>query len=240
MRVPGRFLLAGSVYVVKPRYDADKSRPEKILRRIFTTRTGTVAVVRPKVRQRDALIRSGGWVRDSPLTMIQAASATRRCSTKCTAIARRAVLRGRFKSVVWLPKRDGRTLRVTTVNGVADQLARISRELDALPKRFMKYLVPLGGTYRCRTIAGTKRKSFHAYGAAIDINVKFGNYWRWTRPDRNGRIEHKNQMPFEIVRIFERHGFIWGGKWYHYDTMHFEYRPEIISHAKKRRAGPVE
>jgi len=27
-------------------------------------------------------------------------------------------------------------------------------------------------------------------------------------------------MPQEIVDIFERHGFIWGGKWYHYDTMH--------------------
>jgi D-alanyl-D-alanine carboxypeptidase len=24
-------------------------------------------------------------------------------------------------------------------------------------------------------------------------------------------------MPQEIVDIFERHGFIWGGKWYHYD-----------------------
>jgi hypothetical protein len=35
-------------------------------------------------------------------------------------------------------------------------------------------------------------------------------------------------MPHEIVDIFERHGFIWGGKWYHYDTMHFEYRPELL------------
>ena len=32
----------------------------------------------------------------------------------------------------------------------------------------------------------------------------------------------------EIVRIFEKHGFIWGGRWYHYDTMHFEYRPELL------------
>jgi hypothetical protein len=28
--------------------------------------------------------------------------------------------------------------------------------------------------------------------------------------------------------VFEKHGFIWGGKWYHYDTMHFEYRPELL------------
>jgi hypothetical protein len=30
------------------------------------------------------------------------------------------------------------------------------------------------------------------------------------------------------VEVFERHGFIWGGKWNHYDTMHFEYRPELL------------
>mgnify|MGYP002637708491 CR=1 FL=1 len=23
-------------------------------------------------------------------------------------------------------------------------------------------------------------------------------------------------------------GFIWGGRWFHYDTMHFEYRPELL------------
>jgi peptidoglycan LD-endopeptidase CwlK len=36
----------------------------------------------------------------------------------------------------------------------------------------------------------------------------------------------------EIVKIFEKYGFIWGGKWYHYDTMHFEYRPELIVSAE--------
>ena len=34
-------------------------------------------------------------------------------------------------------------------------------------------------------------------------------------------------IPKEIVDIFEKHGFIWGGRWSHYDTMHFEYRPEF-------------
>jgi hypothetical protein len=24
------------------------------------------------------------------------------------------------------------------------------------------------------------------------------------------------------------YGFIWGGKWLFFDTMHFEYRPEIL------------
>ncbi len=37
-----------------------------------------------------------------------------------------------------------------------------------------------------------------------------------------------NRTPREIMDIFEKYGFIWGGYWYHYDTMHFEYRPEIL------------
>jgi len=35
-------------------------------------------------------------------------------------------------------------------------------------------------------------------------------------------------VPDEIVGIFEKYGFIWGGKWLFYDNMHFEYRPEIL------------
>ncbi|MGW8266533.1 MAG: M15 family metallopeptidase, partial [Longimicrobiales bacterium] len=34
--------------------------------------------------------------------------------------------------------------------------------------------------------------------------------------------------PPAVVEAFERHGFVWGGKWAHFDTMHFEYRPEIL------------
>jgi hypothetical protein len=30
----------------------------------------------------------------------------------------------------------------------------------------------------------------------------------------------------------ERFGFIWGGKWHHFDGMHFEYRPELILYAR--------
>jgi D-alanyl-D-alanine carboxypeptidase len=40
-------------------------------------------------------------------------------------------------------------------------------------------------------------------------------------------IPCKNRMPREIVDIFARHGFIWGGNWCHYDTMHVESRPDF-------------
>jgi hypothetical protein len=90
----------------------------------------------------------------------------------------------------------------------------------------------MSGIYNCRPIAETNRLSVHAFGAAIDINAKLSDYWLWAkRPD--GSIAWHNQIPREIVEIFERHGFIWGGRWYHFDTMHFEYRPELIALAKQ-------
>ena len=59
-----------------------------------------------------------------------------------------------------------------------------------------------------------------------DPATKSGNYWLWDKKGKN--IVYKNQIPLEIVKIFEKYGFIWGGRWYHYDTMHFEYRPELL------------
>ena len=131
-----------------------------------------------------------------------------------------------LRAIQWLPRHNGGTVRVTTVNNVADGLEKVSRELDALPADRVRYLLPAAGTYNCRTVAGSRAISMHAYGAAIDINTRHADYWRWAG-DRN-TPRWRNRIPAEIVRIFERHGFIWGGAWYHYDTMHFEYRPELL------------
>jgi hypothetical protein len=78
----------------------------------------------------------------------------------------------------------------------------------------------------CRAVADTGQPSPHSYGIAIDLNTAFSDYWYW-RP-HGGPIVYRNRMPDQIVAIFEKHGFIWGGKWYHYDTMHFEFRPELL------------
>jgi hypothetical protein len=67
----------------------------------------------------------------------------------------------------------------------------------------------------------------HGYGAAIDISTRFADYWRWVSDDRT-RVRWRNRVPIQIVRIFEKQGFIWGGYWYHFDTIHFEYRPELL------------
>ncbi|WP_292655554.1 M15 family metallopeptidase [Nitratifractor sp.] len=132
-------------------------------------------------------------------------------------------------TIPWIPRStEGKyRIRITRVNGVDRQLRKVSQDLDKLLQKhpgYRKYLVPVGGTFKWRTIAGTHRLSVHSFGAAIDINVKHSAYWRWNK----GPYRYRNEIPLPIVKIFEKHGFIWGGKWYHYDTMHFEYRPELL------------
>jgi hypothetical protein len=130
--------------------------------------------------------------------------------------------------VVWLPKRLNKKLFVTSRNRINEKLQAVSDELDKLPDKYLKYLQNPGGAFNWRVIAGTTRQSTHSFGATLDINVQFSDYWRNDKPDAAGRYAYKNRIPKEIVEIFERRGFIWGGQWYHYDTMHFEYRPELL------------
>jgi len=127
--------------------------------------------------------------------------------------------------IAWLPKSLGRTVTITSVNGVDRALAAVSRELDGLPDEDKAELFPIGGTYACRGVADAGQVSMHAYGAAIDINTKYSDYWLWRRG-----ADYRNRISNEVVAAFERHGFIWGGRWAHYDTMHFEYRPELTGY----------
>lgn len=127
-------------------------------------------------------------------------------------------------TINWLPSICGCNVQVNNVNNAADKLQAVSDEIEAtLGSEFDKYLNRTGGTFNWRNIAGTNRLSTHAFGTSIDINTNYSNYWKW-----DGSMTWKNKIPIEIVEIFEKHGFIWGGKWYHYDTMHFEYRPELL------------
>lgn len=131
-------------------------------------------------------------------------------------------------TIIWCPRLVNQKIRVTSINGVDKQLQKVSDELDQYPA-FKDYLKSTGGFY-WRKIRGTGRLSTHSFGIAIDLNVKYSNYWQWdcrcTNEDAN--LRYRNQIPQIIVDIFEKYGFIWGGKWYHYDTMHFEYRPELL------------
>lgn len=133
--------------------------------------------------------------------------------------------------ITWLAKTAPQKLKVTRVNGVAHRLQAVSAELETLPAAVRAFLSPSAGTFVCRPIAGTDRASAHGYGIAIDIAIARADYWRWARggPRPSHAPVWRNRIPLQIVDVFERHGFIWGGKWSHYDTMHFEYRPELLA-----------
>jgi hypothetical protein len=103
-------------------------------------------------------------------------------------------------------------------------------------KDIRNFVFPTNGTYNYRVIAGTDRLSPHAFGIAIDLKSDPCDYWRWAT-DEQGQKRLK-EYPKELVRIFEEHGFIWGGKWNRFDFLHYEYRPELIIKAKAS-AGPV-
>jgi hypothetical protein len=126
------------------------------------------------------------------------------------------------KKLMKVPWPGGGAVKVTSVNGVAEKLRAVAEDLDALPPALRVYVFPSAGTYNCRVVKDTGNRSMHAWGAAIDLNTKYSDYWMWSKGG------YRNRMPAKIVAIFEKHGFIWGGKWGHYDTMHFEYRPELF------------
>jgi D-alanyl-D-alanine carboxypeptidase len=134
----------------------------------------------------------------------------------------------RLVDVVWLPNNGAKKIKVTPVNGVAGKLQQVSNELDALPADLLKYLRPISVTFNCHDSTNSDRGSAHRYGIAIDINSAQGDYWGNRARGRSPELEYRNRIPPAIVAIFEKHGFIWGGKWYHYDTAHFEYRPELL------------
>lgn len=130
----------------------------------------------------------------------------------------------------------GERLMVTRRHGVAKALQSVEAELTSRPK-LKRYLVPSAGTFNWRNIAGTRTLSVHSFGAAIDLNTAFADYWRWAGGAKSGAAPYRNRYPLDIVEIFEKHGFIWGGRWYHFDTMHFEYRPELIAIARQAGAS---
>lgn len=128
--------------------------------------------------------------------------------------------------IKWMPKSTNKTIWVSKVNDIDKKFIAISKELDELPNELKKYVNNPSGGFNYRKIANTDRLSTHSFGISIDINVENSHYWLWDKKKNN--FTYKNNIPLKIVKIFEKYGFIWGGRWYHYDTMHFEYRPELF------------
>ncbi len=144
-------------------------------------------------------------------------------------------------------------LSVNVHRRIAEALKRIDKALTkaaADSPELAAALAELGSVsgYNWRDIRGTRRRSLHSWGLAVDIMPKkIGDrtiYWGWEKVWNDDwmlvPLENRWTPPEELIAAFERENFIWGGKWDLYDTMHFEYRPELAEIARAARlAGGV-
>jgi len=84
--------------------------------------------------------------------------------------------------------------------------------------------------FNCRYVDGTHKWSNHTYGRAIDLNPIENPY-----VSKSGHISHKASLKYasrqpykgvvtpQIVNIFKKYGFKWGGDWHCCkDYQHFE------------------
>lgn len=129
--------------------------------------------------------------------------------------------------IEWPTSHGNVILLVNKIGDVDKKLYLIGQELTKLPPD-ERIWGDNPSTYYFRTIKDTNRLSMHSFGIAIDISPSRAQYWKNEAKDELAHISYKNTIPLSVVNIFEKYGFIWGGKWYHYDTMHFEYRPELL------------
>lgn len=131
--------------------------------------------------------------------------------------------------------------RVSVHRSIVPQLKRIEKKIQDLARtnaevrRFVSSIQSIEG-YNWREIADSPSRSNHSWGIAVDIlPVNWGKkniYWNWISywNDKWMLIppERRWMPPMEVVEIFESEGFVWGGKWLLWDTMHFEWRPELL------------
>jgi hypothetical protein len=126
-----------------------------------------------------------------------------------------------------------------------DQEIRLISESDSDVRAFVEELQQVSG-FIWRNIAGTASRSYHSYGVAVDLiphsfQRRFG-YWRWAMESGvedwwDLPLNQRWMVPQPVIDSFERHGFIWGGKWLSFDPIHFEYRPEVLILSRWRDAG---
>jgi hypothetical protein len=118
---------------------------------------------------------------------------------------------------------------------LVEELILAAAKADPQVQAWVNTISSLQG-WNWRDIADTQTRSFHSYGTAIDIIPKtWGGketYWIWASQRKpewwNIPYTDRYHPPAAIIKAFEAYGFAWGGKWAFFDTMHFEYRPEIF------------
>ena len=130
---------------------------------------------------------------------------------------------------------------VTVHNGIVGVLGHVEEKIleEAKTNSTVRQWIDSLGTvdaWSWRDVASSGNRSYHAYGVAIDLLPRnlggLATYWLWTSEQIPEwwavPYSRRYHPPEEVIRTFESFGFIWGGKWPNYDTMHFEYRPELF------------
>jgi len=121
--------------------------------------------------------------------------------------------------------------KLATVESTILDLAKVDPQIQT----WINGIGSLEG-YGWRNIAETQSRSYHSYGLAVDLLPRnMGSkqtYWLWTSQYRddwyNVSYNERYHPPASVIKTFEVYGFVWGGKWPMFDTMHFEYRPEVM------------
>lgn len=116
----------------------------------------------------------------------------------------------RVKDMAWITVRG-----VTVPNGVHRDLAPlVSWLLEETLRRGYPLKPGWCWGYACRPIAGSTRASNHSWGLAVDLNA----------PTNPMRSPLRTDMPSWMVKLWEDHGFRWGGRYSGTpDSMHYEF-----------------
>lgn len=105
----------------------------------------------------------------------------------------------------------GPTRTIRCHHKVKDSLLRV---LKALALTYPEIAGEYAGVYNNRPMRGGSLPSLHARGAAIDFD-----------PDHNGNRQHwpsSATMPFGVMEIFAREGWLPAGAFWGRDAMHFQ------------------
>ncbi len=157
--------------------------------------------------------------------------------------ASRIAVEQHIKSVSFLGKKSNTHERIHRPLKAVETEIRAAAEKNPEVRKFIGALQS-ADSYSWRNISDSGNRSFHSLGLAVDVLPSGWRqknlYWAWRRDidPENWMLlplERRWMPPEEVIEIFERNGFLWGGKWAIWDNMHFEYRPEIIMFS---RTGP--
>lgn len=109
---------------------------------------------------------------------------------------------------------NARDLKITVHKKLAEEVKMVYDELYQI-----KFPVSDSGGYNYRNMTKSNKLSHHSYGVAIDLNASSNPF---------GGTNNKNSKFYnndEVVAIWKKHGFYWGGDWNNSrnDPMHFTY-----------------